>query len=64
MSTRIKVIPSCFFPESSVLTKTKIQSACCPKVVQVFWPLRTYSSPSFTALHFKEARSDPDPGSE
>ena len=64
ISTRIKVIPVCFIPESSVLTKTKIQSANCPSVVQVFCPLITYSSPSNSALHLSEAKSDPEPGSE
>ena len=64
ISTSMNVIPSCFLPESSVRTRTKIQSACCPNVVQVFCPLITYSSPSFSALHFKEAKSEPEPGSE
>ena len=64
ISTSMNVIPSCFLPESSVLTRTKIQSACWPSVVHVFCPLSTYSSPSLTALHFNDAKSDPEPGSE
>src|SRR3954447_10001657 len=33
-------------------------------VVQTFWPVTTYSSPLRTARVFKEARSEPDSGSE
>ena len=34
-----KLIPSCFIPVVSVLTKQKIQSACCANVVHVLVPL-------------------------
>ena len=39
MSTRMKVMPSCFFAAVSVRASTKIQSAYCALVVQVFCPL-------------------------
>ena len=38
ISTKINEIPSCLIFVVSVLTKTKIQSAFCASVVQVFEP--------------------------
>ena len=57
-------MPCCFFASGSVRTRQKIQSAYCASVVQVFWPLTTYSSPSRTAVVFSDARSEPALGSE
>ena len=59
-----KLIPSCLIAVVSVLTRQKIQSACCAKVVQVLVPLTIYLSPLSSALVFKDAKSDPEPGSE
>ena len=39
-------------------------SACCAMLVQIFWPLTTKSSPSSTARVCRDARSDPELGSE
>ena len=64
ISTNMNVIPSCFLPVSCVLTRTNIQSACCASVVQILAPFITYSSPTLSALHFNEAKSEPEPGSE
>ena len=51
IGTRIIEMPCCFLGASgSVRTRLKIQSACWPSVVQVFWPLITQSSPSLTRL--------------
>ena len=61
----MKEIPFCLRSASgSVRHSTKIQSACCPRVVHAFWPLITQSSPSRTALVRSEARSEPASGSE
>lgn len=60
-------MPACFFGGASgglVRASTKIQSANWPSVVQVFWPLMTYSSPSRTATVRSPARSEPASGSE
>ena len=58
-------MPFCLRSASgSVRQSTKIQSACCPRVVHAFWPLITQSSPSRTALVRSEARSEPASGSE
>ena len=57
-------IPACFFTSVSVRTSVKIQSPCCPRVVQVFWPLTIQSSPSRTAEVRRLARSEPASGSE
>ena len=40
-STRMKLMPFCCFTSGSVRTRQKIQLACWPSVVQVFWPLIT-----------------------
>ena len=57
-------MPACFFTSGLVRTSVKIQSPYWPSVVQVFWPLTTYSSPSRTALVRSDARSEPASGSE
>jgi len=41
MSTSRKLMPACGFTSGSVRTRTKIQSARRPLLVQVLWPLRT-----------------------
>src|SRR3954451_11753520 len=64
MSIRMKEMPLCFFAVGSVRHRQKIQSACCASVVQVFWPLTIYLSPLRSALVLREARSEPEPGSE
>src|ERR1700742_1248122 len=64
MSNTMKEMPICFLALASVRQRQKIMSAYCASVVQVFWPLMIYLSPLRSALVFKEARSDPEPGSE
>ena len=64
MSMRSIEMPACFFTSGSVRTRVKIQSPCWPRVVQVFWPLTTQSSPSRTAVVRRLARSEPASGSE
>ncbi len=64
MSMSRNEIPSCERPSVEVRTRQNIQSARCPRVFQVFWPLTTYTSPLRTAWVFSEARSEPEPGSE
>ena len=56
-------MPVCGLPSLLVRTRQKIQSPYWPRVVQVFWPLTMYLSPCRSALHFTEARSEPEPGS-
>ena len=51
-------------PAKSVRTSRMIHCAHIASEVQIFWPLTTYSSPSRTALHWSDARSLPEPGSE
>ncbi len=63
-SIRIKLIPACGLASGSVRTRQNIQFASCARVVQIFCPLITNSSPSRTALVRNEARSDPAFGSE
>ena len=48
----------------SVRTSANIQSAKCPFVVQILWPLTTKLSPSNTARVERLTRSEPEPGSE
>ena len=38
-------------------------SETCAPDVHTFWPVTIHSSPSFTALVWREARSEPDDGS-
>ena len=47
-----------------VLTRQNIQSAHCAWVVQIFWPVTTYWSPSLSAFVLSAERSEPAPGSE
>ena len=57
-------MPWCFGASGSVRTRQKIMSAYWAPEVQIFWPLMTKSSPSTSARVDRDARSDPDPGSE
>ncbi len=57
-------MPACFFTSGSVRTSVKIQSPYWPRVVHVFCPLTTQSSPSRTAVVRRLARSEPASGSE
>ena len=50
-------------PSSGVLAKTVKKSAMPPLVIQSLLPLRTQSSPSFTAVVVTAAASEPAPGS-
>ncbi len=61
--TSRKEMPSCFLAALSVRTSRKIQFASVARVVQVFWPLTTHSSPSSIASVRRPARSEPAPGS-
>ena len=64
MSASRKLMPSCFFAALSVRTSRKMCVASWARVVQVFWPLTTKSSPSSTASVRRLARSEPELGSE
>ena len=64
MSISRKLIPSWGLPEPSVRTRQNILLANWAWVCHSFDPLTTYSSPSRSALSFRLARSEPDPGSE
>src|ERR1700709_973005 len=64
MSNTMKEMPICFFALLSVRQRRDSISACCAKVVQVFWPLMMYLSPLRSALVFSEARSYAEAGSE
>src|SRR5438067_103989 len=64
MSMSRKEIPDCCLAFGSVRTRQKMKSAYWAWVIHVFWPLTTYPSPRRSARVFKEARSDPEPGSE
>ena len=57
-------MPLCFGASGSVRTRQNIMSAFCAPEVQIFWPLMTHSSPSSSALVERDAKSDPEPGSE
>ena len=63
MSISKKLMPFCGLPSVAVRTKQKIHSPYWPRVVQVFWPLTMYLSPTRSARVLSEARSEPDPGS-
>ena len=60
----INEMPRCFGASGSVRTRMYMLSALWALLVQIFWPLITYSSPSRTARVWTEARSEPAPGSE
>ena len=66
MSTSSIEMPACRAPPAGALVRTrvKILSPCMALVVQIFWPLRTYSSPARSARICRAARSEPAPGSE
>ena len=64
MSSTKYVIPLCFGASGSVRASKIIQSDLCAPDVQIFCPLTTKSSPSFTARVCNDAKSDPEPGSE
>ena len=57
-------MPRCFGAAGSVRASVKSQLASCPRVVQIFCPSSTNSSPSLAARVVSELRSDPAPGSE
>ena len=64
IATRRKLIPLCLGASGSVRARRKMWSARWPDDVQIFWPLITHWSPSSTARHWSEPRSDPEFGSE
>ena len=55
-------MPACE-ASGSVLAATITWSQLRPLVMNVFWPLSTYSSPSSSARVLIAARSEPVPGS-
>ena len=57
-------MPLCFGALESVRTRQNIRSANCAFEVQTFWPFTTKKSPSISALVLRDARSEPEPGSE
>ena len=61
---RNMLMPACLATVLSVRSRANIQVASLARVVQIFWPLTTHSSPSRTASVRKLARSEPAPGSE
>ena len=64
MSTSRKLMPVWGLPSLLVRTRQKIHSPYWPSVVQVFWPLTMYLSPTRSARVLTLARSEPEPGSE
>src|SRR5260370_11664875 len=64
MSNRTKLMPSCLGAFGSVRTRQKIQSALSAYEVHIFEPLTRKLSPLSSARVCKEARSEPEPGSE
>ena len=56
-------MPLCLGAAGSVRQASHTKSASWPPLVNTFWPLTTYSSPSRTALVRSDARSVPAPGS-
>ena len=57
-------MPLCFWASGSERKRPKSQSQNTPRVDQVFWPVRTQSSPSCTARLRRPARSEPASGSD
>jgi hypothetical protein len=51
-------------PSAEVLASRQHQSACMPLVIHILLPLITQSPPSFFAVVFTAATSEPPPGSE
>ncbi len=64
MSTSRHVMPLCLGTLVSVRTSSSHQFARLPSVFHVLWPLTTQESPSSTAEHRSDARSEPAFGSE
>ena len=58
-----QVMPLCLGASGSVRISSSHQSATWAKLVQIFSPVITYSSPSRTPRHDSEARSLPAPAS-
>ncbi len=58
------LMPSCLRAFGSVRTRQKHMSAYCAPEVQIFWPLISQWSPLSSALVCRDARSEPEPGSE
>ena len=63
MSQITQVMPLCLAASGSVRTSSSWWSATSAKLVQIFCPLTTNSSPSTTARVFNPARSLPASGS-
>ncbi len=63
-STTSSDVPYAAFASGSVLATTMTRSELMPLVMNVFWPLRTQSSPSRTAVVRIPWRSEPAPGSD
>ena len=61
-STMNAVMPLCFLARSTD-AKTRKWSAMSARLIQIFWPLRTYESPSRLAVVARFAASVPTPGS-
>jgi hypothetical protein len=64
MSTRKYVMPLCLGAPGAVRTSSSWYSAMWPKLVQIFCPVTTKSSPPSSARVDNAARSEPAPGSE
>ena len=63
MSTRKAVMPRCLGTSGLVRAINKPNFEMWARVVHTFWPLRTHSSPSRSALVERPATSEPAPGS-
>jgi hypothetical protein len=59
----VKALAGEHFGSGLVRAKTKYQLATPPFVIHIFWPLRMYSSPFFSALVLTPLTSEPVPGS-
>ena len=59
-----QVMPLCLGASGSVRTSSSWYSAICAKLVQIFCPVTTRSSPSITARVCRPPRSEPAFGSE
>jgi hypothetical protein len=58
------VIPCCLLSRVPVRTRVKKMSASAAWLVQTFWPLTMYSSPSRRAVVRRLGRSEPASGSD
>ena len=63
MGNITQVMPLCLGASGSVRISSSHQSAIWANVVQIFWPVMTYSSPSRMPRQLSEARSEPALGS-